>query len=81
MKKTNWLRLIEAIILCLLVGAISSVLTMSSVSGWYATLVKPSFNPPNWIFGPVWTTLFIMMGIALFLILEEGKKKKEAKKA
>jgi tryptophan-rich sensory protein len=48
---------------------------MPSIPAWYAALKKPVFNPPNWIFGPVWTTLFVMMGISLFLVWDMGSKK------
>lgn len=50
----------------LLAGAIGSVFTTSEIGYWYAKLNKPSFNPPNWIFGPVWTTLYILMGYAWY---------------
>ena len=69
-------KLLIAIIICNLAGAIGSIFTFSSVSTWYTTLIKPEFNPPNWVFGPVWTTLYILMGISLYLIwkkYEEGK--------
>lgn len=49
---------------CLLVGYLSGMVTRDSITTWYPTLVKPSFNPPNWIFAPVWTILYIMMGVA-----------------
>lgn len=52
----------------LLVGGISSYYTMDAITTWYAFLEKPFFNPPNWIFGPVWTVLYILMGISFFLI-------------
>jgi tryptophan-rich sensory protein len=45
---------------------------MSSIPTWYATLNKPAFTPPNWVFGPVWTTLYIMMGISLYLVVRGG---------
>lgn len=54
-----------SIALCLCIGFLSGISTSDSISGWYSTLEKPSFNPPNWIFGPVWTFLYILMGIAL----------------
>ncbi|MCX7141854.1 MAG: tryptophan-rich sensory protein [Proteobacteria bacterium] len=50
--------------LCLAASAVGGVATASSVATWYQALAKPSFNPPNWIFAPVWTTLFFMMAIA-----------------
>lgn len=57
-----------SIIVCLLIGYSGSFATASSLSHWYVTLNKPVFNPPNWIFGPVWTVLYILMGIALGMI-------------
>jgi len=54
--------------LCLAVGGISGFITANEITSWYATLNKPSFNPPNWIFSPVWTTLYIFMAISLWLI-------------
>ena len=54
--------------LCVLVGVISGLLTRRDISGWYAGLKKPSFNPPNWTFGPVWTALYILMGVAVWMV-------------
>jgi translocator protein len=62
------LKLLIAIAIPLAVGALSGYFTASAIDGWYATLNKPSFNPPNYLFGPVWATLYTMMGIALFLV-------------
>ncbi len=56
---------------CVAVGVISGLLTRTAISGWYAMLVKPSFNPPNWIFGPVWTTLYILMGVAAWMVWQQ----------
>jgi tryptophan-rich sensory protein len=64
--------LILCIAIPLLAGAIGSVFTMEAIPTWYATLQKPSFTPPAWVFGPVWTVLYILMGIALFLVVRGG---------
>jgi len=50
--------------LCLAVGALGGWVTADSVKTWYTTINKPSFTPPNWVFGPVWTVLYVLMGIA-----------------
>ncbi len=68
MKTKNILKFIGSIVICELAGIIGSVFTVSAIPTWYRTLQKPSFNPPSWVFGPVWTTLYFLMGIALFLI-------------
>ena len=59
------------IVLSISVGWISGLITRSAISGWYRTLKKPSFNPPNWIFAPVWTMLYILMGIAAWLVWKQ----------
>jgi tryptophan-rich sensory protein len=64
----NIVKLIIAVAIPVAVGATSGFFTISGVSSWYQTINKPSWNPPSWIFGPVWTTLYIMMGISLFLV-------------
>lgn len=62
--------------ICLGVGGISSIFTFPAVHGWYQTLIQPAFNPPDWIFGPVWTLLYILMGIAAYLVWMKGTDKK-----
>lgn len=76
MKLSQILKLLVSILLPLALGAIAGMFTAQSVPEWYATLNQPSFNPPNWIFGPVWTTLYILMGISLFLIWKQDASKK-----
>ncbi len=61
-------KLIISIAIPLAIGGISGYFTSTNVQTWFTTIVKPSFNPPNWLFAPVWTALYIMMGIALFLV-------------
>ncbi len=77
----NFLKLITAILVCELVGLISTPFTISSIPTWYATLNKPSFSPPNWLFAPVWTTLYLLMGVAAYLVWREGLKKSEVQRA
>jgi len=72
MKK--WLKLVLAILVCEVAGLIGSIFTFPSIPTWYASLVKPSFNPPGWLFAPVWTILFALMGISLYLAWPAGKK-------
>lgn len=62
-RRSVW-RLAGLIILCLTVGSLGSAATMPEIKGWYAGLAKPPFNPPNWIFGPVWSTLYVLMALA-----------------
>lgn len=62
-------------------GAIGSIATASSIPTWYAALNKPFFNPPNWLFGPVWTLLYLLIGIAFYLIWNSKKRTIHKKKA
>lgn len=77
-KLKAFVKLVISIAFCLSAGTIGSIATMPSIPTWYAALSKPTFNPPNWIFGPVWTTLYILMGISLYIL---WTKRKEAKLA
>jgi benzodiazapine receptor len=80
-KRVNWPKFIFAIALCEVAGVIGSLFTFSAIPTWYASLVKPPFNPPSWIFGPVWIALYALMGLSLYLILSYGFKKKGIKTA
>ncbi len=79
MKLNNPLKLITAVVVSEGAGIIGSFFTTASIKSWYVGIAKPAFNPPNWIFGPVWTTLFALMGIAAFLIWKKGGGRKDIK--
>lgn len=64
----SWLELLASILIAQMAGILGALFTAYSIPTWYTTLVKPSWNPPNWVFGPVWTLLFLCMGIAAYLI-------------
>jgi translocator protein len=66
------LRLAICVLAPLAAGAIGSAFTAGSVQTWYPTLAKPSFTPPAWVFGPVWTALYLLMGVAAFLVWQRG---------
>ena len=68
MKPTDILKLVASVILCQIAGFLGSLFTTPAIPTWYATLRKPFFTPPNWIFSPVWVSLFILMGISLFFV-------------
>lgn len=68
MKKINPVRLFVSILIPLVAGFLGSIFTTPAVKTWYLVINKPVWNPPSWLFGPVWTTLFIMMGVALYLV-------------
>ncbi len=74
--------LLVCMLLPLFVGGISGYATAAGIQDWYVTLHKPSFNPPNYLFGPVWTILYLLMGVSLFIIWRsnQGRKRREALK-
>lgn len=80
MKANQILKLAASLLLPLAVGGIAGIFTTAAIPGWYASLNQPSFSPPNWIFGPVWTTLYILLGISFFMIwkLPASKQRNQA---
>jgi tryptophan-rich sensory protein len=75
MNKSQIIKLLASLILPLGLGSIAGIYTAEAIPEWYASLNKPSFNPPNWVFGPVWTSLYLLMGISLFMIWKQNASK------
>jgi tryptophan-rich sensory protein len=70
----NFVKLIGSILVCLGIGIAGSFFTVKAIPTWYEGLIKPSFAPPNWLFAPVWTALYILMGISFYLVLKKGTR-------
>jgi tryptophan-rich sensory protein len=73
----KYLKLFISLLLPQIAGGLGAFFTLSSVQSWYLTLNKPSWNPPSWLFGPVWTTLYVLMGIACYLIWKSEHPRKK----
>ena len=71
-KLLDIIKLIACIVVCEGAGIIGSIFTIRKIPTWYASIKKPKLRPPNWLFAPIWTTLYLLMGIAAFLILQQG---------
>jgi len=69
LKEINWILLAVCIVSVVLIGSLSGLANVGSITGWFVNLKKPVFNPPNYLFGPVWTLLYILLGISFYLIL------------
>jgi benzodiazapine receptor len=67
----RWTGLVAFVVACLAVGGLGAVVTTPEINGWYRTIAKPTWNPPDWVFGPVWTTLYVMMAIAAWLVWQK----------
>ncbi len=74
LTRTEFPLLIFSILLPQLVGTVGALFTFPSIASWYMLLEKPSFTPPDWLFGPVWSTLYVLMGISLFLVVRHAIK-------
>lgn len=73
------LRLIVSLVSCQLAGLIGSIFTTPAIPTWYASLEKPFFTPPNWLFAPAWFTLYVFMGVAAFMVWRKGLSKREVR--
>lgn len=80
MKARDWGTLLVSVLICQTAGIIGSFFTYPNIAGWYMSLNKPFFTPPNWLFGPVWISLYTLMGISLFLVIRDGIKNPEKRK-
>lgn len=79
MRIPSPLKLFIAIAVSQGAGLLGSLFTFEAIPTWYATLTRPALSPPNWVFGPVWTTLFFLMGISAFLVWQKGLKRKDVR--
>ncbi len=79
MKTSSTFQVIIAILISEAAGIIGSVFTSPSIPTWYAGIIKPTFSPPNWVFGPVWTTLFALMGIASYIVWKRGFERRDVR--
>lgn len=77
----HWPKLVASILLCQSAGLLATPFTIAAIPSWYVFLNKPSFAPPNWVFGPAWTTLYLLMGIALYLVWRQGLNKPKVRLA
>lgn len=71
MANSDIVKLVGSLIFTVGLGSLGGIFTISEIPNWYAGLQKPSFNPPDWIFGPVWTLLYVLMGISVYLIWKQ----------
>lgn len=79
MKTKYILTLAVALLIPQIIGLLGSLFTSATIPTWYATLTRPELAPPNWVFGPVWTVLFILMSIASFLIFQKGYERRDVR--
>ena len=79
MNYRNIIKLLVSIVVAQSAGIIGSLSTVSAIPNWYEGLVRPAISPPNWVFGPVWVTLYTLIGIALYLIWQKGLDNKRVR--
>jgi len=72
MSLSSVMKLVVGVLACLAAGGIGSLFTYRAIPAWYKALKKPRYTPPNWAFGPIWTTLYILMGVSVFLVWNSG---------
>lgn len=80
-KLRDIFKLIISIVVCQCAGLVGSIFTTPAIPTWYATLEKPAFTPPNWLFAPAWITLYLLMGIAAFFVWRKGSDQREVRLA
>jgi len=80
-KARDIVKLVISLVACQCAGLVGSVFTSPAIPIWYATLEKPPFSPPNWLFAPAWGTLYLLMGVAAFLVWRQGFSKEGVKSA
>jgi tryptophan-rich sensory protein len=80
-KARDIVKLVISLVACQCAGLVGSIFTSPAIPIWYAALEKPSFSPPNWLFAPAWGTLYLLMGVAAFLIWRQGFSKEGVKSA
>ncbi len=68
----NWLKLLTSVAACQLAGILGALFTRAAIPAWYAGLQKPQFTPPNWLFGPMWISLYLLMAVAAYLVWQKG---------
>lgn len=73
------IKALVVIIICEIIGVVAGVATAEGVTNWFQTIEKPFFNPPNWLFAPVWTVLYFLMGISAALVWHQGIERKDVK--
>jgi tryptophan-rich sensory protein len=77
----DWKKLIASIAVCQLAGLLGAIFTSSAIPTWYATLEKPPFVPPDWTFSVVWTFLYLLMGLALYIVWRKGWDRRDVRLA